>query len=272
MPITPPALVLGAPRVPTPFGMFGAVSFRSGTDRWELGATYETLTCDPLGVIGPPEWANTPGLPLVLPKGAPSGTSLPFTVYGHFRCSPIGWTPENAQSRASQHLLAREEQTVEKAFWNGASGNTPSLQGATPLAAGVGVDPVHGLGLLEEFIAINYGSQGVIHLTLATATTLFSRQTLEVRGTKLVTRLGTPVIAGSGYTGTGPTNVAPLASQAWAYGSPALFVYRSDIATSSNRSGDLLDRGVNNLYAVAERTYLLGYDPCGVGAALMTIA
>jgi hypothetical protein len=50
------------------------------------------------------------------------------------------------------------------------------------------------------------------------------------------------------------------------YATSGIFGYRSDVFTSSNRPGDLLDRNVNNLYAVAERQYLVGWDPAPSGA------
>jgi hypothetical protein len=53
-------------------------------------------------------------------------------------------------------------------------------------------------------------------------------------------------------------------------GSPALFGYRSEVFNSSARPGDLLDRAQNNLYAVAERTYVIGFDPCPVVKATYT--
>ena len=46
-----------------------------------------------------------------------------------------------------------------------------------------------------------------------------------------------------------------------------MFGYRSEVFTPSATGGDLFDPRRNDLYAVAERTYLLGFDTCGVAAA-----
>jgi hypothetical protein len=94
---------------------------------------------------------------------------------------------------------------------------------------------------------------------------------LTSSGGQLRTQLGTPVAAGGGYPGTGPTGQVPAVSTSWVYVAPALFGYRGDPFDSSARPGDLFDRSLNNLYAVAERSYLLGFDPCGVAAALATL-
>lgn len=273
--MAPPALVVGATRQPLPFGLFSTFTFRPGAGRWESGVTFETLTCDPAEGIGAPDCdpEDVIGLPKDLdPNKGEDGEASPFTIYGHFACSPVGFTPQSAQQRALEHLEAREEGRAEKAFWTGDLGNEPALQSATTTAlnGGTAVAPLVGLGLLEDWIAKNYGSQGVIHMTRALAPVYGNK--LRVQGNVLRTILGTPVAAGGGYPGTGPTGQAPAAGHTWAFVTPAMFGYRSDVFTSSSRPGDLLDTGDNTLYAIAERNYLLGFDPCGVAAVLINTA
>jgi hypothetical protein len=153
--------------------------------------------------------------------------------------------------------------------WTGEAGNVPNFEAdATALAGGSAVVATTALSILEDFISGNYGGLGVIHMTRGAAEALASRMLLESRGGQLFTRVGTPVVAGSGYPGTGPAGASGGAGQTWIMASPAIFGYRSDIFTTSSRSGDTLDRTTNDLTALAERTYLLGYDPCGVGAVL----
>lgn len=276
--LTPPAAVVGAVRQPLPYGLFSTLSLRAaGADRWESGVTWEPETCSKAdgiqqlqvtgGAIG-----TTIGLPKTLTKNLTLPSSQPaasaFTIYGHFNASPVGWTVDEARARAVSHLQNREEARVEQAFWTGDLVNTPTLQGATVIGVGT-TDVVGGLGLLESYIASNYGSLGVIHMTRASATALLARYALEAKGGRLTTLLGTPVAAGSGYPGTSPAGVAAAAGTQWMYVTPAMFGYRSEIFDSSNVAGDLFDRGLNNLYAVAERSYLLGFDPCGVAAVLV---
>lgn len=210
------------------------------------------------------------GLPKELGRNAETGEASQFTVYGHFTCSPVGFDPQASQDRATAHLLAREESRVEQALWTGDLGNTPTLKGATTVA-GTAVDVATALGALESYIASQYGSQGVIHLTRQAALVGLQNYSLDVKGGSLSTRLGTPVIAGAGYDGSSPAGAAAAAGTSWAYVTPPIFGYRSDVFTSSNRPGDLLDRNVNEMYAIAERNYLLGFDPCGVGAALIAL-
>lgn len=221
----------------------------------------------------------TPGIPKNL-DDSPTDTSeaSPFTVYAPFECSPVGNTPASAQDYATGKLQAGEENAVERAFWTGYLGNSPSLGvpstlgSATAETIATGLTPAEALAALEQYAAENYnGSQGVIHLTRAAALIMAAASLIVRSGNSLSTALGTPVVAGTGYAGTGPDGAAPADGQAWAYVTPQLFGYRSEIFTSTNRAGDLLDRATNDLYAIAERTYLLAFDPCGVGAVSLVV-
>lgn len=273
--IAPPALVVGAVRAPLPYGLFSTFTLRTGVERWESGIEFETGTCDPVDGIGQLDCADPPtavGLPKDLASNNGTlGTATPFTVYGHFQCSPVGYTFQSAQDKASQHLLAREEARVEQALWTGDLGNTPELASGSTNLSVAGVSPHIAVKLLEDFMAEDYGSVGVIHMTRGMAAVLGGLGLLVASGGRLTTITGTPVAAGAGYPGTGPSGEAHAEDTGWAYVSPALFGYRSEIFTSSARPGDLFDRTQNDLYAVAERNYLLGFDPCGVGAVLIDL-
>jgi hypothetical protein len=280
--MAPAGLVSGAVRQSLAYGLFSTFAIRpAGADRWESGVTWEAQTCDPADGIG--QWQCAPGTTTGLPKNLDGnlpddGEATPFTVYGHFQCSPVGWTPEQAQTRANEHLMNREEARVEQAFWTSDLGNIPSLQRdagnvqPVPTTLGGGtLDVVAGLGALESFIAAGYGSTGVIHMTRATATALLSRYALVAKGGRLTTMLGTPVAAGAGYPGSGPAGQSAAAGTQWMFVTPAMFGYRSEVFNSSAVRGDLLDRSKNDLYAVAERNYVLGFDPCGVAAVLVDL-
>lgn len=274
MPIAPPALVVGAARLPLPYGLFSSLTFRTD-GRWENGTQFETATCEPADGIGQFDCADDEPTAIGLPKnldknGGQLGEASPFTVYGHFNCSPVGFSVLDAENKAIEHLQNREEARVEQALWTGDLGNVPSLQDAdtTSLTTAATTGAI-GLGLLEDHIAKSYGSLGVIHLTRSLATYLLGDGLLETKGNRLQTLLGTPVVAGAGYPGTGPTGEAVTDGQSWAFATPALFGFRSEVFLPSNVPGDLFDKKRNDLYAVAERNYLLGFDPCGVGAALI---
>lgn len=267
--MAPNALVTGAPRIPLPYGLFSVLAPREDSqDRWQNGIAWETLTCDAAGGIG--AWfcetddEKVVGLPKSLDKmGAELGDASAFTVYGHYTCSPIGNGFDFAQEMANRHLYVREEARVEQALWTGDLGNVPNFAGANGYPAlfnaGAFTDGWEAVSHLEQVIAERYGSQGVMHMNRELASLLTDRGELKASGARLVTGLGTPVIAGTGY-GAGKIVVTP-----------GLFGYRSEVFTSSEVPGDLLDRAKNNLYAIAERSYVLGFDPCGGAYATLTL-
>lgn len=267
----PPQVVRGITRTPLPYGLFSVLGLRDpGEDRWESGVIFESPTCDPVGGLGaadcepyapadteadpPTERTGTLGLPKELSSnGGPLGEGSPFTVYGHHNCSPVGTDPIAAQGLASVHLIAREEARVEQALWTGDLGNVPNFAGANGYAAPSSVGtfaPWRAVSALEQAIAETYGAQGTLHMDRELASRLAKEGSIEARGGRLFTALGTPIVAGTGYGSGRIVATSPLLG------------YRSEVFTSSDRPGDLLDRATNDLYAIAERTYLLGIDPC----------
>lgn len=276
MGFAPAPLVTGAARQPLPYGLFSVLTFRpSGEARWEVGGVeFEGIPCDPVQGIGFPN-CDPEGATVGLPKnlvqnGSILGDASAFTVYGHYNCTIGSDTPSEAQDKATAHLLTYEERRVEQAFWTGDLGNDPSLEHADTVTLGGGdVSAEIGVGLLEAFIATNYGSLGVLHVSRSLATVLLRRDVLTTSGSRLTTALGTPAVAGAGYPGSGPTGQAVAGHKEWAYVTPALFGYRSEPFTSSATPGDLYDLRRNDAYAIAERNYLLGFDPCGVAAVLI---
>jgi hypothetical protein len=160
---------------------------------------------------------------------------------------------DTAQERATRHLASREEAAVESALWLGNEGNVPNFSGmngypAPVTTAAASVEAA--LADAEAGIAQVIGALGVLHMSRATASLLKNR--LEPRGGRMFTRIGTPVAVGAGY----PDEAI--------VGTAAMFGYRSEVFTSSNRPGDLLNRANNDLTAIAERTVLVGFDPCPV--------
>lgn len=210
-----------------------------------------TITLDNLVVtIVPP--GGSSGLVIGFPKQALNSqgtvTATAFTVYAYEKCSPVGRSVADAQARAEATLAAYEENAVERFFWTGALGNTPNLSQAVSYSDWAGAE----CQLAQAFS----GAQGVLHAGRDLVMQGLASQHLRLTGRTVTTKLGTPVVAGSGYPCGG-----------WQIkGTSALIGYRSEPFTSTGRPGDLFDRGSNELHAIVERNYLLGYDVCPVPA------
>lgn len=245
MSITPPQTVVGAPRVPLPYGLFSVLAPREISESHWMGGgvQFAGLGTPPAsGRIGPIECDadDTPGLPKSFQEGAPYSGASAFAVYGSYKCTPLGNPLSFAQQMASDRLAAWEERLVEEGLWEQLSNETLTELGA--------LSPLDVIAAVESTLATEYGSLGVVHVGRATAVRLIEAGVVKEKNSRLFTSLGTPVIAGSGY-GEGEL-----------YATPAIFGLRSEVFNSSNIEGDLLDREQNTLHAVAERFYLVGYD------------
>jgi hypothetical protein len=211
-----------------------------------------------------------------------------FTVYAEFDCSPIGQDEERNQ--AHDALLRTEAYQVSRAFWTGQAGATaggtvttvwPHLaantvlddpQGirlqtaASPLVTG-GDDSAVVLGALEAQLAACYGGEGVIHVSYSALPSLASRMLVRSDDAgRLRTPAGNLVVAGQGYTGTGPDGSAPAAGTSWIYATGAVFAYRSDVFVRDFPG--TFDRTKNTVRKQASRTYLLGFECCHLAALL----
>jgi hypothetical protein len=284
----------------TPFGLLSVMQFRDNTDpHWQAGITYEPLcasastifdTCMVTGTggPGPTKTATTTRVT----RGA-----LPFTVFEEVDCGPIHWT--DAEAFAQQALLNSESYQLERVFWTGLAGpvgnqavinphlaanailydqsgptNSILLQPAAAPVTGTAVDPVEGLGLIEKALGDAYNGVGIIHMPV-NVIPHFSMSRLLVDGPRLKTWNGNLVAAGTGYPGTGPDGTLPPAGQTWIYATGPVFGYRGQVrvlpigvnnAARNQQTG--FDRNVDTVKAIAERTYVVGWD-CALIAVLL---
>jgi hypothetical protein len=270
-----------------PYGLWDTIQTPSPDSmHWQQGVTWEDRcptgdsTYDEcLAVTGtgaPPEPAAKTANVTQESRGA-----TPFTVYARFDCSPVGLG--DAQ-RIAQDALARVEQLqVEQAFWTGAAGgqavvfphlaaNAETLDGeivlqtvASPVVTGA--DAAHALGALEQELAECYAGQGLIHVPRSALPTLAAWNLIDEVDGRLVTTAGNLIVAGSGYTGSGPDGSAPAAGTTWIYATGAAWGYRSDVYFSQVR--DSLNRSSNTLQMLAERNYLIAFECCHLAAHIV---
>jgi hypothetical protein len=133
---------------------------------------------------------------------------------------------------------------MEVELWDGAvrkgeshANKALSSATATILNSGTALSPRRALALLEHEIgqASDGGEQGVIHITRDVAALLASNSNMlfhEKDKEHLQTLGGTPVIVGSGYTGTGPdgaTGATASAANKWIYATGTVRTYVGDI-------------------------------------------
>ena len=287
-----PRLYVPAPSwSPEPYGLFSVAAQQPGTDpHWQMGITYEPLCTDNPGVF-----LNPCISPTITGAAVTKGNTavrnirgaLPFTVTTQIDCGVVGHY-DTVEQDTAELLRRNEESAVENILWTGVVANTPqmvyphlasnvtvidgleTLQ--SPVVTGASGTITQVLGTLETQLALCYGGQGVIHMTYAAAEAaaanlLIQRVPVGPGGRPALQTVagGNWVVVGSGYTGSSPANVAPAANTSWIYATGAVFYYRGDIKTTS-RPSEAVVRSINDLIYIAERTYVVAWDCCLIGA------
>lgn len=271
-------LVDGPVRTPLPYGLLSVsqVPVDSDDTHWKGGIRYETDDCG-FASITTDSCAVTGGA-----IKSPTGTWItrgaqPLTVYTLPVCAPVG-TYENYEPRVQAVLTSGEARAVEKEFWTGANGTLPHLAANTPVS-GTGfdtsvviqtaatvivtgaVDILEGIALLEEALATCYGNEGVIHIPPIAVAHAKDEDLIDKDGTRLRSPSGHLVAAGAGYTGSSPAGVAPSGGIYWLYATGAVTVRRGPIEVT-RPIGQAVDRSRNDVFLVAERTYVISWDCC----------
>jgi hypothetical protein len=261
-----------APPAPGPvrYGLFAAATGplelpehgRAGGLQWEQDvcgtATLYTAECPPTG-------QDTK----VSAEGDDYMTAAPFVVYAMSNCAPIGRGPEEHRRRAIARLMAGEQTAVETALWNGGGvGVTPALTlaGATTVVSAATGFAAR-IAALEEAFYDAYGYQGTVHVNTraygaAAAAGLIRSPNgggqLFADGGRLQTPIGSVWSFGAGYDITGPANVAPEDGSVFAFITPNVTVYRSTEVNAPDPQFTF-NRTTNQMYALAEREYVVGY-------------
>jgi hypothetical protein len=272
---------------PYPYGLLSvAQPANAGDTHWKLGVTYEPIcgvvstTYDAcFTVTGTGQVALPPAKVANATEGRRGATA--FTVYAEIDCSAVGFY-DRAEATARDALQRSEQTQVEMAFWTGRAagaqtvfphlaansllldpdGSNITLQTAATVVTGggSGEDVVEALGRLESALMSCYDGVGVIHVPIALAPALAHSNLVVKQGQRLFTPMGNMLAFGAGYLGTGPDGSNPAPGSTWMYATGAAFYFRGDVMTFPREQS--LDRSVNTLKMIAERTYVLGWDCC----------
>ncbi len=262
-----PLVYVDAPAT-TPYrhGLFSAVAVVDPADQREFqaGVEWEPQCVDAPAPTNAAAASDPDRATMELPDGVPLAQSRVIRLYtglaGRLPARP------DLLERARRAVGLVEQQSLEHYVWTGEEGTTPHLAAvSTPVLAGSGVTPVAletGVGLLEAHLAKEAGVLGVLWAPRWTAAWFASKQLTRLEGPRLVGPLGNPVVFAQ-TTGVGPGDAAPDADEAWLYATGPVMVRRS--AVFLPRLPEALDRKSNEVFAVAERFYTVGWS-CTVAA------
>lgn len=199
----------------------------------------------------------------------------PFFIEVEDDSSTFGLLGVDRLAKIKRQLECVTQKAVERELANGqaavaGSSANPYLASTAASVVHVGaVDPYKGLMHLEEAISdSDVGENGTIHVTRDVASIL-SYGNLLVREEKngkpiLVTYLGTEVVVGSGYTGTGPLgnpNATPSETNKWMYATGPVDVHLGKIEVVNENLGQGIDANINDMLLKAVRPAVAYFDP-----------
>jgi hypothetical protein len=221
---------------------------------------------------------------------------IPFFIDVEDFASTFGILGQDRFDRVKQELDAVTQKAVELEFWDGpaaralvstspdveevGSGNMYlSKTGDSTVPVAGAFAPHISLMYLEQAISESpVGENGVIHMTRDIASNLGSRLIYrkgddEYPGS-VMTRLGTQVVIGSGYSGNGPigaTGAAASVTNKWMYATGVVDVHLGKVEVVNEDLGQGVDATINNMRIKAYRPAAAYSDPSMHFAMRVTI-
>lgn len=261
---------------------------RSNDERWVRGYSYET-TANPTSIdlvsVNNPEIPDGNVYDGSAVKDYFDGS--PFFVAVSTKVSTFGVNDREWKEEILAQLDEATQKAVERELWDGpvalkAEIAVPYLtkgNGATVLTSG-GVNPRKALYLIEQAISNHpTGSRGTIHMTRDVASALGSRLLYKKAddGREFdyaITRLGTDVVIGSGYSGNGPigaVGAAATVTNKWMFVTGAVDVHLGKGLVDNENLGQGATISTNDLYYKAHRPAAVHFDPSIWHAAQITL-
>lgn len=271
---------------PAPYGLLNSKTLVDERARWEGGFEQESEACNTrirlLDICMTSVTASA-----VDPVGDRSlGEYRPFAVQTTVKCSTFGFKAHDYEKHAVRALEASQGKGVELEFWEGRLAQAATAEAPTDpnpnryLASNTAVDvtptagtPIkvrYGLALLEGALAdTGHGGPGFIHATREVASTLPVKD--KDNDGVLTTTLGNYVVAGVGYTGTGPDGTMP-SSGVWMYATGPVMVRLGEVSVTPDNFEQSVDSSVNTIEASAERPAAVVWDGCTHFAVLVDLS
>lgn len=287
-------IVPASPLEVAPCGLFSVarvVDHREEEEHWLSGADVETNAFPSVQLRTNQDSVITGGAGVIYDGTDSPSTykTTPFFIEIRANKTSVDYLRENEDLTPTmdKQVKAVAQKAVERELWEGVAtlGSTPASDagflrraasdGGASVETSGGVAPEKALALIEQSIANSpTGGRGVIHMTRDVASQLGSRlryfEKNEIdENTYAVTRLGTIVVIGSGYTGAGPIGAAGAAATAtnkwmFATGGVTVELGRPAVQTYSEPS-------TNDHYALISYPASVHFDPSIFSAAQVTL-
>lgn len=269
----------------------GATTVKTvNSDHWISGFTHEVsdsnTSVELARILGGTEVEQI----LASPNGKTMLSYQPFMIRTKVDGSTFGSDLGRFKELARENLDLVKQMAVETEFWSGAISkkiiedqnvsaldhSTTNRYLASSLAtdvtpvAGTGVKPRYAQALLEEaLVSSNLGYQGLIHTPRAVASVLKIK---EGRGGALRTNLGTPVVAGAGYSKQGPDGTDAASGKYWMYATGPVTVILGEDAVFPDTHAQAVNARNNTIEYFAELPAAVVWSTQHVYAVLVDLS
>lgn len=211
---------------------------------------------------------------------------VPFFIDAEDFASTFSLPGQDRFASVVKQLSVVTQKALEYEYWEGVAATADSnanmflrKSGASTVVESGAFNPSIALMYLERAIASSpLGENGVIHMTRDIASNLGSRLIYkkgeDESSGRAMTRLGTHVVIGSGYTGNGPvgdTNAAASATNKWMYATGPVDVHLGKIEIVNENLAQGADVTINNMRIKAYRPAAVFSDPSMHFAVRVTI-
>ena len=200
----------------------------------------------------------------------------PFFIESEVSRSALGVLGEDRFDEALKKLEAATQKAVERELWAGSaalaatnSNNFLTKSGASTIPVAGAYSASDALFHLEQAIAESpTGTSGVIHMTRDVASILGAKLVYipgtESKPGRVMTRLGTDVVIGSGYTGAGPVgnaNAAASLTNRWMFATGALEIHLSKSEIVNENLAQGINARINDMIIKGVRAAAVYFDP-----------
>ncbi len=263
--------------VPAPCGLLSVARVKTHTasdydERWVRGFAYEFDSYSTIRLLSVNDEAVSGG-ELFDADGEPNYLDYqPFFIESEVFQSTFGLPGEDRFAIAINQLEAATQKALETELWHGATAQAESNTNSyLSKAASVTIPAVGAYAAdaalmhLEQAISNSpYGGKAVIHMTRDVASILNTRLEFNEKLNKATTRLGTEVIIGSGYSGSGPVghaNVTASATNRWMYATGPIEVHLSKSEIVNENLAQGVNASINDMTIKAVRAAAVYFDP-----------
>lgn len=285
MPLAPPVVIPAPRRDPWPNGLVDyareesrffehratvagvGTEGESATDdeRFAAGIQFAPLVC-----TDPERFGLCSGTTKTTGLNRPDGRGfLPSAIIGRDSCATFGWKQADYEQRARDLLADLLSTGIEAELWTGATEPTnPNFSdGSATILGGGTVGLSTALALLVQAIADGNGGVGVIHAR-PKLVSLWCCLGCLCGGDDgmLRTCTGIPVVAGSGYPGTGPNGEAITATDEWAFATDGVDVHVGPPVLIPDNLTQATDRESNTVEYRAEQVAAALFNGCVLSA------